>query len=154
MLLRRMSQREFEEYRTDAIALLAKAEAEAFELSLEETTEAAEKAFESLLPGRQCDIEDQYLYTILDGEQRIGSLWFEAKRERPRPAAYLLDVIIDPPWRGRGYGRQAMLALEKEVRRLGLTEVSLNVFANNEIAARFYKKLGYRVVSSRMMKRL
>lgn len=152
--LRRMSQQEFEEYRAKAIVDLAEAEAEAFELSMEEAAAAAQRALASRLPDGSPERRDQYLHAIVEGEKRIGWLWFEARTTFPPRGAYLLDIVIEAPCRGRGYGTEAMQALEEEVRHLGLARVSLNVFARNEKAARFYEKLGYLVVSRIMMKTL
>jgi ribosomal protein S18 acetylase RimI-like enzyme len=48
--------------------------------------------------------------------------------------AWLYDVTIHAPDRGRGYGRAAMLPLEEELRVLGHDCVALNVWGGNEVA--------------------
>jgi GNAT superfamily N-acetyltransferase len=42
-----------------------------------------------------------------------------------------------------GYGRAAMLALEGEAERRGLSGVDLNVWAGNDVARSLYRSLGY-----------
>ena len=45
--------------------------------------------------------------------------------------------------RRRGYAEQAMLALEKEARRMGAGTIRLHVFGHNSAARPLYEKLGY-----------
>jgi ribosomal protein S18 acetylase RimI-like enzyme len=88
--------------------------------------------------------EGHSLYWIEDGEERIGRLWFE---ERPSPRlgrlAWLNEVEIDEPFRGRGYGRRALDLLEDEVRARGLPEIALNVWGGNDVARALYDSHGY-----------
>jgi ribosomal protein S18 acetylase RimI-like enzyme len=53
------------------------------------------------------------------------------------------SIEIYEPFRGRGYGRQAMLLAEDEVREKGLSHIALNVFGGNEVARSLYLSLGY-----------
>jgi ribosomal protein S18 acetylase RimI-like enzyme len=53
------------------------------------------------------------------------------------------DLDIDEPYRGRGYGRAAMLFAEEEARRRGLTRISLHVGARNDVARNLYRSLGF-----------
>jgi ribosomal protein S18 acetylase RimI-like enzyme len=68
--------------------------------------------------------------------------------------AWLYDITIHEPERGRGYGRAAMLALEEELRVLGHDSVALNVWGGNEVARGLYRSLGYLEESVHMRKRL
>jgi ribosomal protein S18 acetylase RimI-like enzyme len=57
--------------------------------------------------------------------------------------AWLNEVEIDEPFRGRGYGRRALDLLEEEVRRRGIPEIVLNVWGGNDVARALYRSEGY-----------
>lgn len=47
-----------------------------------------------------------------------------------------------------------MRAMEEELRQIGITKISLNVFAHNAVAARMYSKIGYEPISTKMIKKI
>jgi RimJ/RimL family protein N-acetyltransferase len=109
--------------------------------------EAQRKAAEDmarLFPGDQ-PAEGQTVLVVEDDEtgEAVGRVWFTVRDHLRRTSAWLYDITIDERVRGRGYGRQAMLLLEEEVRRLGLERLALNVFGGNERARSLYLSLGY-----------
>jgi ribosomal protein S18 acetylase RimI-like enzyme len=88
---------------------------------------------------------DHHLYIVeRETGEPVGHL-FWAKRSFPGsgPRAFLYDVYIDEPFRGRGFGRQAMALLEEEVRAAGLPGLDLNVWGGNDLARSLYRKLGF-----------
>jgi ribosomal protein S18 acetylase RimI-like enzyme len=96
---------------------------------------------------------NQRLWSVVDeGGTVVGSLWVDVKSERNR--AFIFYIIIGPEYRGRGYGRQALALLEDELRPLGISQIGLNVFADNEIARHLYEKMGYHTTNQTMMKSL
>ncbi len=62
--------------------------------------------------------------------------------------------MIDEEFRGRGYGRQAMLLAEELARTNGASTMRLNVFGHNNVARRLYWSLGYQETSVHMRKAL
>jgi ribosomal protein S18 acetylase RimI-like enzyme len=66
----------------------------------------------------------------------------------------LYEIEIEERLRGRGFGREAMLAFEQRARELGAEKVTLNVFGGNEVARSLYHSLGYAEESVHMGKRL
>jgi ribosomal protein S18 acetylase RimI-like enzyme len=70
------------------------------------------------------------------------------------PYCHLLDIRIDPDWRGRGFGRQAMRLLEREARQRGCAAIELNVFGSNAVARALYRAEGYRETFVTMRKPL
>jgi ribosomal protein S18 acetylase RimI-like enzyme len=86
--------------------------------------------------------------------ERIGRLWFADREENGRAVAYLYDITIDEPHRGRGLGRAAMLALEEAVAGQGHTELELNVFGGNSRARGLYRSLGFAETAVHMRKHL
>jgi ribosomal protein S18 acetylase RimI-like enzyme len=91
-----------------------------------------------------------HLWVVEDEGRAVGTVFLGIRDG----GAWLYDITIDEGERGRGYGRSAMLALEAEVRRLGFTELGLNVWGGNEVARRLYRSLGFGEVSVGMKKRL
>ncbi len=54
------------------------------------------------------------------------------------------NVGVAPPWRGRGIGEALVLQALHGFRRAGLARGLLEVTAQNEIAQRLYRRLGFR----------
>lgn len=87
-----------------------------------------------------------YLFAVeeIATGERVGDLWFaERDTQFEGRVAFVYSVEIDERFRGRGFGRQAMVLLEDEVHARGLTRISLNVFGGNEVARSLYRSLGY-----------
>ena len=67
---------------------------------------------------------------------------------------FIYDIVLDEAQRGKGYGKQTMLALEVFAKELRLKTIGLHVFANNRAAMKLYRGLGYEVTSQNMTKKL
>jgi ribosomal protein S18 acetylase RimI-like enzyme len=121
--------------------------------SEEEALERSRKAFANLLP-QGVKTENNYLFRIQleESGDKIGMIWM--KHETPRPHGFIYDIALDEEQRGKGYGKQTMLALEEVARELGLKTIGLHVFANNMAAMKLYKGMGYEVTSQNMTKKL
>ena len=76
------------------------------------------------------------------------------KHEAPRLQGFIFDISLEEAQRGKGYGKQTMLALEEFAKELGLQTIGLHVFANNTAAMKLYRGLGYEVTSQNMTKKL
>jgi GNAT superfamily N-acetyltransferase len=113
-------------------------------LSAEEARRKAERDIAALLPGDRPG-DDQHLFVVEDEAtgEAIGRVWFAERPRGARTVAWLYEIAIEERLRGRGYGRQAMLLLEEEVRRRELPLIALNVFGGNERARSLYRSLGY-----------
>jgi ribosomal protein S18 acetylase RimI-like enzyme len=59
---------------------------------------------------------------------------------------------VDEKYRGRGYGKQAMLLIEEKARELGLKSIGLHVFGVNQAARNLYEAVGYEITSLNMKK--
>jgi ribosomal protein S18 acetylase RimI-like enzyme len=68
--------------------------------------------------------------------------------------AWVYDVEVDDAFRGRGYGRDAMLLAEAEARSRGMRSLGLNVHGSNTISRSLYASLGYQVTAQQMKKTL
>ena len=144
--LRRMTPAEQRQYRIEAVGLLADEQARAFGTAPAEARAQAERAFD-VLQQQGDDAQRQHVFTLHFEAAPIGWLWFEVRGSGENAIAYLKDIHLHRPWRGRGLGLQAMRAFEDEARRAGCRSVVLNVFAHNAAAIGFYRKQHYAVAS-------
>ena len=111
-------------------------------MSPDRATVRAEAEIEGLFPGGQPS-PAQLVYVIEAEGEPVGDLWLAERDDSPEQSLYIFDITVDEAYRGRGYGKAAMLLAEEEARRRGLPSVALNVFGGNTIARRLYQSLGY-----------
>jgi GNAT superfamily N-acetyltransferase len=152
--LRPLTQDEFEQWLPHAEAGYARQIAESGSMS---AAAAAEKAridtaarFNSG-PGSP----GQVLLRLVAGDQPVGWLWLNVPALGYDPLMAWVNVIeVDAQYRGRGYGRAAMLLAEDEARARGMTSLGLNVHGQNTVARSLYDSLGYEVMTQQMRKPL
>lgn len=111
--------------------------------------ERSRKEFESLLPDG-IHSKDQYLWSLMDGEKNVGILWVQVKDQK----AFIYDFVIDEAFRGQGYGKQALIAMDEKLKSMDVGSVSLHVFGDNIVAQELYKKVGYQITGIHMKKEL
>lgn len=111
--------------------------------------ERSRQEFESLLPDG-IHTEDQHLWSILDGDRKIGVLWVQVKGKN----AFIYDFVIDEEFRGKGYGKQALTAMDERLRAMSVDSVGLHVFGDNTVAQELYKKMGFEIAGLHMRKKL
>lgn len=105
--------------------------------------ERAAGEFSALLPqGRETP--NHHVFSIVaPGGVAVGALWFAIERWDSQQVAYVYNILVQPGRRRQGHARQALLALEPEVRRRGASGIALHVFAHNAAAKALYAQLGY-----------
>ena len=86
--------------------------------------------------------EDKQTLLLIDGEKavavfRIGSDKDDSSR------GHLFSLYVDPDSAGRGFGKGALKEAMKRNRDRGFMQMTLWVFANNEIANSLYTKNGF-----------
>jgi len=64
----------------------------------------------------------------------------------PERAGYISSVVVDAPYRGRGYATKIVLAAEASARHFGKSYAVLDVLRSNTTAKALYVKLGYRLL--------
>jgi GNAT superfamily N-acetyltransferase len=130
-------------YLETAVRDYAESHVRAGDWTPEEALALSQKSYDELLPDGLAT-PDNYLYTVVNDEgTSVGILWL-ARRKRPTgDVMFIYDIEMDEPQRGKGYGRQTMLALEDKARELGLDTVELHVFGGNATARALYGKVGY-----------
>jgi len=84
-----------------------------------------------------------------DAGDRVGWVWIGPVpgSEPSRTTRWLFQIVVDPPRRGKGYGRGLLQAVERHLQGEGVSELRLNVFAWNSIALALYRSSAYDVLS-------
>jgi ribosomal protein S18 acetylase RimI-like enzyme len=97
----------------------------------------------------------QHVFRLLAGDVAVGWLWLGVPGPDPDPLmAWVFQIEVAPEYRGRGYGRAAMLLAEDEARARGMTSLGLNVHGQNKVARSLYDSLGYEAMSLQLKKPL
>jgi ribosomal protein S18 acetylase RimI-like enzyme len=108
------------------------------------------KEFENLLPDG-IHSQDQFVWSIIDEENgKVGVLWVQVKDQK----AFIYDFVIDEAMRGKGYGKQALIAMDELLKAMNVESVGLHVFGDNITAQELYKKMGYQITGIHMKKEL
>lgn len=123
-------------------------------LSRAAAEEQARREEAGLVP-QGLDTPGQLIFRLEAGGQPVGWLWLSLRHPLgDAGVGFIYNIVVDEPFRGRGYGREAMQLAEREAKRNGLHALALNVFGHNRIARDLYLSLGYRETSVRMKKEL
>jgi len=111
--------------------------------------ERSRQEFESVLPDG-LHSKDQYLWSLTDGEQKVGVLWVQVKDQK----AFIYDFVVDEAFRGKGYGKQALSTMDEQLKSMNVDSVAFHVFGDNIVAQELYKKMGYQITGIHMKKEL
>lgn len=147
-----MTQPEYETFLERTIPEYAAEHVRAGNWTESESLEKSRKEFEDLLP-QGLKTEDNYLYTLVDGEEPVGMIWVKVKRQ-PSISGFIYDVYVNEGYRGKGYGKSLMLLLEEKAREMGLRSLELHVFGSNHVARKLYETIGYETTNVSMSKKL
>ncbi|WP_214872490.1 N-acetyltransferase [Exiguobacterium sp. s140] len=117
-------------------------------LAQEESTQLIRDLFPDNQPG-----EGQTIVHVMNGDPRVGILWYAFQAESKR--IFIYHILIEETYRGQGYATAVFEILEKVVsEELGATSIGLSVFGTNPNAQRLYKRLGFQEASIAMNKQL
>lgn len=144
-----MQQQDFEPYLEQIIPEYAKDHVRNGNWPAEGAVERSRKEILGLVPdGLQT--KNQHLFSIVEATdgQKLGMFWVHVDHQR----AFIYDFKIDETLRGKGYGKQAMLALDEKLKSMDVESVGLHVFGDNLIAQELYKKVGYQITGIQMRK--
>ena len=147
-----MTQPEYEAFLERTIPEYAADHVRAGNWTEPESIEKSRKEFEDLLP-QGLKTEDNFLYSLLDGDEAVGMIWMKIKRH-PSISGFIYDVFVEEGFRGKGYGRNLMLLLEEKARGMELKSLELHVFGSNAVARKLYETIGYETTNVLMRKTL
>lgn len=92
------------------------------------------------------DSEGHFFSSIDYGEKHnIGFTWFGTIPGLPKGIIYLMDIYVDPAFRGKGIASTTLNKQHKMLREHGFESVMLSVLKSNP-AMRIYQKLGYEIL--------
>lgn len=153
VVLRPMTVEEYPEFARRSLEGYVAQQVELGGVPPERAQPEGERSFAELLPDGLATPGHWLRIGEVDGV-RVGLLWV-GLREGPGPTlAWVYDVEVDEPHRGKGYGRALMLAAEVLAWEVGAERLGLNVFGGNTVARGLYESLGYATQSVQMYKRL
>ncbi len=91
--------------------------------------------------------EDAYVLVATYNEEIVGSGYALTKKSKPyfEPElfAYLGFMFVKPAFRGKGINGKITNQLIEWAKSKGLTEIQLDVYAENESALKAYQKIGF-----------
>lgn len=151
--LRPMSEEEFADFRGRLSREYAAEHVRAGHWDPATAEERAAADMDGLLPRGPSTPRTLVLVAETEGHGAVGRVWIGLERS-DEPGAWIYYIEIDPPHRGRGYGRALLAAAEREVHRNGVELLGLNVFGDNPVARRLYESAGYEPITLQMRKRL
>ncbi len=145
-----IQQEDFERFLEHEIGAYANAHVKNGNWAPEGALEKSRKEFESLLPDG-INSKHQYLWSILDeDDNKIGVLWVQVKDQK----GFIYDLIIDEAFRGKGYGKQSLMAMDEKLKAMNVESVALHVFGDNVTAQELYKKMGFEITGIHLRKQL
>lgn len=149
-----MDEAEFAQFQELDIPRYADENVKAGYWSSDEALEKSRQVHNRLLPDG-LKTQNHLFFKIVDEHlASVGTLWLFSDFDAAQPTGFIYDLIIEEAFRQKGYGKQAMIALEGKARELGLKRLALHVFAHNLPARKLYQDLGYRDKSMNMSKEL
>ena len=69
-------------------------------------------------------------------------------------SAHIFHLIIDPDQQQNGYGKKLVHYAEELILKNNFKAITLNVLKKNQIARKFYEKIGYTVIQERKSKKI
>jgi ribosomal protein S18 acetylase RimI-like enzyme len=84
-------------------------------------------------------------FTIRCNEQVVGYIIGSQETER---RAKVNKILVDKPYRDKGFGRKLICKFEKQCLAYGLNEIELKALVENVAANRFYEGLGYELAGT------
>ncbi len=161
ILFEQMIETDFQKIYSQRLVDIAKELSDFFDLEFEDAVKRTKAAYARSLP-KGFKTPNRYFYFIKKekNKERVGYIWFWPSPESIMKEAFLIgDIFIFKEFRRKGFAKQALLLLEREVKAAGLNKIVLHVFKRNKIAKYLYETVGYDVFQTNdtgflMMKQL
>lgn len=114
-----------------------------------EATARAKQETAELLPDG-VNTPGHVLLSLMNGDRHVGYLWY--KPDPATRAAFIYDFHILNAYQGQGLGKQALHALEQDLREKGFDQIKLRVAGDNARARSLYETSGFGVTGVNMSK--
>ncbi|MFA7252694.1 MAG: GNAT family N-acetyltransferase [Candidatus Paceibacterota bacterium] len=84
---------------------------------------------------------DKKYFIIKNNKKLIGyyNIFLSKNKKTARVA-----LIIDKPYRGKGFGLKTMMDIEKRAKKYGVKILKLDVLMDNIVAINLYNKIGFK----------
>ena len=151
--IRPMTETEFKAFLAQDIHEYAAEKVRAGNWTPDEALQRSCEAHDKLLP-EGLATPNHHLFTIELDVQPVGRLWLSSDPKTSGGAGFIYDLYVAEPFRRKGIARRALLLLEQDAIRLGLTSLALHVFGHNTAARALYESLGYSITNVNMAKTL
>lgn len=117
---------------------------------------SATRYFMPYIDGRGMPTDSAVFDIVVEGEtQAVGAAWCGGADFGSGPTQFIHDLRIFPPFRRKGYGREALDTIVHFARKSGgVSGVALSVLAGNTGAAALYAAEGFVPLSQVMVKPL
>jgi ribosomal protein S18 acetylase RimI-like enzyme len=93
-----------------------------------------------------------HIFYAYSGNDKVGKIWLTTATREGKVDWSIYDVETFPDYRGKGFGREIMIAAEEFVRTSGGDSIALSVFGNNNVARNLYESLNYEIIRVGMKK--
>ena len=133
---------DFTRRRGPAVAIYARALMTSRGLTAAEAAQEAERHVADHLPRGSAARSQLLRKAMVDGTE-VGWVWVSMPGPTRPGMAWLSTIEVDPDFRSRGYAAEILTAAGAELAGLGVPRLGLNVFGDNEVAARLYRRLGF-----------
>lgn len=149
-----MTEEQYEKFFEDAVREYAEENVNEGRWSQSESIERATKETNELLP-EGIHTNGHFLCSLHhEVAGVIGTLWYAVKETNGEKSAFIYTIQIYNEFQGKGYGKQALMALETDLASMNVISIGLNVFGHNKRAYQLYAKMGYIPTNIKMVKRL
>ncbi len=97
-----------------------------------------------------------FLFSIVNPEKgkKVGIVWFFLQKRQKPPACFIYDLFIFEEHRRKGFGTEALKAVEENVSKKNIKSINLHVFNHNRAAKYLYEKAGFKASGISMMKKV
>lgn len=150
--LRAMKAEEFPNYRDYFVIDYAHEIAANYGYTLDKSHAVAQRELADALPKNVSTPGNFLLCIEKRGDGVIGYLWHKLLDNDE--TAFILDFVLFENHRGLGYGKAALIALEKQLSQSSVEQIKLRVAFDNSPALGLYEKVGFNITGYNMVKTL
>jgi len=84
-------------------------------------------------------------FGVYDGEEPVGFLMYAVNPAHSKIQVFILRLMVDEKFQGRGFGREAMMVLLERLRSdQDLQEAAISYAPDNHRAKKLYASLGFK----------
>lgn len=143
LTLQPMTPEHFDTYLEALIVDYGQEKLKAGNFSEESWLEESRSQVMQLVP-QKLETPGHYMFTLYnpDGDE-VAHLWVARRPMGGSEGFWIFDIEVKEAHRRKGYGTQALLALEGFAKNNGLDHIGLHVFGHNYGARALYEKMGY-----------